>query len=285
MMLQKENQRIKFAYHEIELTRRCNSKCAHCMRGKAQAKDISEEHLDLFFEKTEYIHVLTLTGGEVSLVPKVMNQALEAAKRHGTVIDHAGIITNGLYVSDAFIQAAKDWKDYSAGFGLEVSWDPYHKPVSSENFSRLQRIEYDVPPRSNFALQPSGRAEDLSSALVIPKGIDKPYWILNGWVMQPTYLNALGDFVIIDGSYDEQPDFKIGNVYDMCYDTFINIHPRAFEALASPFGIGPPRWNEDTMVDFLKQGSPGINVIRFNPFPTLVEKVIGAEESLKLAEG
>lgn len=54
----------------IEVTRRCNMCCAHCLRGDAEAVDIQERYIDAFldsFANAGYISSLTFTGGEISL--------------------------------------------------------------------------------------------------------------------------------------------------------------------------------------------------------------------------
>lgn len=54
----------------IEVTRRCNMCCAHCLRGDAESIDIQEKYIDAFldsFETGAYISSLTFTGGEISL--------------------------------------------------------------------------------------------------------------------------------------------------------------------------------------------------------------------------
>ena len=48
----------------IEVTRRCNMCCAHCLRGDAESIDIQEKYIDAFldnFEKGAYISSLTFT--------------------------------------------------------------------------------------------------------------------------------------------------------------------------------------------------------------------------------
>ena len=42
---------IKYTqYAVIEVTRRCNMQCRHCLRGDAQNVDISNEIIDRFFD-------------------------------------------------------------------------------------------------------------------------------------------------------------------------------------------------------------------------------------------
>ena len=40
----------------IEITRRCNMRCAHCMRGNAEAVDISLRHITNLLRHVRYIH-------------------------------------------------------------------------------------------------------------------------------------------------------------------------------------------------------------------------------------
>lgn len=67
----------------IEVTRRCNMCCAHCLRGDAESIDIQEKYIDAFldnFEKGAYISSLTFTGGEISLNIPAIRYTLKAVK-------------------------------------------------------------------------------------------------------------------------------------------------------------------------------------------------------------
>ena len=59
---------INYAYKVvIEVTRRCNMNCAHCLRGDAQNLDISIDVIDRFFDAFANgadISTITFTGGE-----------------------------------------------------------------------------------------------------------------------------------------------------------------------------------------------------------------------------
>ena len=56
----------------IEVTRRCQLKCEHCLRGNAQKRDMSRDYIKDLFKKVGYISNLTFTGGEPSLVPHII---------------------------------------------------------------------------------------------------------------------------------------------------------------------------------------------------------------------
>jgi len=52
----------------IEITRKCNFTCDHCLRGEAQNKDIDHKVIDALLDNNiEYISNITFTGGEPSL--------------------------------------------------------------------------------------------------------------------------------------------------------------------------------------------------------------------------
>ena len=48
----------------IELTRRCNLQCAHCLCGESQNVDISTEIIDRIFVDVKDCGHIVLTGGE-----------------------------------------------------------------------------------------------------------------------------------------------------------------------------------------------------------------------------
>ena len=66
--------RYIYTHAYLEITRKCNLHCAHCMRGPAQNIEISKEDVDLFFEKLDGVIVenLTIGGGEPTLNPDMI---------------------------------------------------------------------------------------------------------------------------------------------------------------------------------------------------------------------
>lgn len=211
---------MKHFYSELELTRRCNSRCEHCMRGDAQAKDLSDDSIDSYFSKVTDIFTLTLTGGEVSLVPKKIIKITDAIKEHGTRVTHVGILTNGLYIRQPFIDAIKALKEVIGSFAIEFSCDPFHRKVDAANIALVKEgLGQSVKFRTNPYILASGRA----SRLKVVNAVNYPwkYWFLNGWVMEPVYLNANGDLVGTDTSYADQESYIISKVSDMSYQKLL----------------------------------------------------------------
>lgn len=64
--------KITFENLTIELTRRCNMKCGHCLRGEAQEVDIDRKYIDSLLDQTELIGGMFFTGGEPTLALDTM---------------------------------------------------------------------------------------------------------------------------------------------------------------------------------------------------------------------
>ena len=78
----------------IEVTRRCNMKCEHCLRGDAQNLDISTATLSEI-AKHIYPSSVTFTGGEPSLNVPAIKRYFELAERYGTMPNSFYVATKG----------------------------------------------------------------------------------------------------------------------------------------------------------------------------------------------
>ena len=79
---------ITFKRLILELTRQCNMRCAHCMRGEPEDKTIGTSILERLFREVRHIEHLGLTGGEPALVPEQIECIVHLAKRWGCTIGH-----------------------------------------------------------------------------------------------------------------------------------------------------------------------------------------------------
>lgn len=84
-------------YYElsVEITRKCNMKCAHCLRGDAQNKTISKEVIDSLLDQINSIGLLTLTGGEPFLEPEMIEYLFTGIIKRKIPILEVGCMTNG----------------------------------------------------------------------------------------------------------------------------------------------------------------------------------------------
>lgn len=101
----------------LELTRRCNMRCADCMRGDAEDLDMPKRLIDNVFSACDEILTLTFTGGEPSLVPELIRYALSCARKYKVRIPEVYLATNGKEVPDKFLSALLDWHMYCLSCG------------------------------------------------------------------------------------------------------------------------------------------------------------------------
>ena len=81
----------------IEITRRCNMQCMHCLRGEAQGLSFNPEILDEFLRinRVEYIGDIVFTGGEPSLEGDKINQCIDVLAANKVDVSNFYIATNG----------------------------------------------------------------------------------------------------------------------------------------------------------------------------------------------
>ena len=70
----------------IEVTRRCNMSCDHCLRGDAQNKDIDIAYIESLIKQVNYIHAIAFTGGEPSLNVSAIEQTLNLCKQYNVSV-------------------------------------------------------------------------------------------------------------------------------------------------------------------------------------------------------
>jgi organic radical activating enzyme len=81
----------------IEITRKCNFTCGHCLRGDAQNSDFDIKYLKNFLSVTDVteIETISFTGGEPFLNPKGIIEVIELLKKNKILIRGYTIVTNG----------------------------------------------------------------------------------------------------------------------------------------------------------------------------------------------
>lgn len=115
----------------LEVTRKCNLKCAHCLRGCAQRLTMSREVLCNALRDVEAIYNLTFTGGEPSLAPEVIEDFLQECYWRKIDVQSFYIVTNAMPHNKyrRFLNAVHKLYGYCDEKGccsLTVSRDQYH---------------------------------------------------------------------------------------------------------------------------------------------------------------
>ena len=218
----------------IEVTRRCNMCCAHCLRGDAEAVDIQERYIDAFldsFANAGHISSLTFTGGEISLNIPAIRYTLNAVRERNISVGSFYMVTNGKAV-DKMVElalASLEWwnycddkDDYSCG--LCISSDDFHEAIPYESKSILSGLKYNsndkVTDFHRAYLLNEGRAKNLDSDIYKKREphVDKLEYEFSktggiDFYSGELYLNAIGDVVSgCDWSYKSQKKYRFGNV-------------------------------------------------------------------------
>lgn len=87
--------KLSFNNIAFEVTRRCNMRCEHCMRGDAQNHTISKEVIDRTLDQVLVIGEMLLTGGEPLLEPEIIDYIFDGIIKRKIKILSLVIVTNG----------------------------------------------------------------------------------------------------------------------------------------------------------------------------------------------
>lgn len=241
----------------VEITRKCNAGCAHCLRGCAENVNISRKAMKQLFENIDAINIITFTGGEPSLYVQAIREALNICKERGISVCYIYVVTNGVKYSKGLINVMNDWANYcmqSLGydytsyedrkyyfeegiFGLSLSIDAFHPKFDTRCY------EYkDLPYYSNAkevnnygsGLILEGRAAENFERGRFLKDYELTFSFMDmGDYEMPemVYCNCFGEiFPCCDMSYERQRDIaKVSKINilertleDILYDSNIN---------------------------------------------------------------
>lgn len=95
----------------IELTRRCNMACVHCLRGDAQDKSMCKAHIDALLDQTQVIGHLHFAGGEPTLEIGLMEYIADQLYERRIPIGSVDVISNGKIYNDDFVYVMKWYKE------------------------------------------------------------------------------------------------------------------------------------------------------------------------------
>jgi len=194
----------------IEVTRRCNLECAHCLRGDSESIDLNLNYVKTLFKHLKYISTITFTGGEPSLVPDKISGIIDIAKRMNVIIGSFYIATNAVHASDKFLISViklYSYCDDNEISALNYSNDEYHemnpKAVDRLKVFSFTSAKYIESPRYENILA-EGRAENWTDRIVKPDIYD----LEDGDIRDGTvYLNCEGNIIAgCDFSYKNQRD-------------------------------------------------------------------------------
>ena len=131
----------------FEVTRRCNLKCKHCMRGSSQNLDLDLSLVDKVLPYLQYIYFISFTGGEPTLNVDAIEYILDKIAISGLDMYSFDIVSNG-YDRDKLESLIILLKSFSAYFKehnnsrLAISSDSFHKKIKLPSVDVPFKIMY-----------------------------------------------------------------------------------------------------------------------------------------------
>jgi hypothetical protein len=228
----------------LEVTRRCNMCCEHCLRGEAENVDLTKEIVDEALKDVKYISTITFSGGEPTLNVPIIQYVLEVCKQKNIDVYNFFVATNGKKVSRNFIMTMLDWYAYVIECGGEpeycqvaLSKDNFHESIDKDNENLLRGLSFFSNESKNTDFSKSYLIAE-GRALYLPntwkKDIREFSSIEGEWNVDDdsiriegmTYISANGDVKTdCDLSFDND-DYTIGNVKN---DSLFTILSEALE--------------------------------------------------------
>lgn len=143
----------KFNYEQFvfEITRKCNLKCAHCCRGKAQNITITKKIIDTALEQVAFIKNLFFTGGEPFLKPKIIEYIANKIINSNLLVGEIDITTNGTILNKKCIEVFNRLAEYlqlrykeknlekEHYIQITISNDIYHKNNINEAYNFFRK--------------------------------------------------------------------------------------------------------------------------------------------------
>lgn len=119
-----ENIKLQYKNIAFEVTRKCNMKCQHCMRGDAQNHTISREVIDKTLDEISLIGNMLLTGGEPFLEPEIIDYICEGIIKRKIPIMGVSVATNGTIKNKSIAESFNKLTDYIAEYCVkDKNWD------------------------------------------------------------------------------------------------------------------------------------------------------------------
>ena len=155
----------------VEVTRKCNMMCEHCLRGEPQNKTMKDEYMYNLLRQVSYISSVTFSGGEPTLPSgmKVIERFMEICNELGVSVGSFYIVTNAKSWRTklpALINRLYNFCDDNEVSHIDISNDRYHCG-DANNFK--WRLEEEL--LYNHGLEELvGLREDIDPSHVIGEG-------------------------------------------------------------------------------------------------------------------
>lgn len=233
---------VKLPYKDLifEITRKCNMKCKHCMRGEAQNHTISKKVIDKTLNEVSLIGHLLLTGGEPFLEPEIIDYLFDEIIKRKIKIINFGAVTNGSVLNEKIAKSFNKLSDYIyENFGKEfdykqsrkigqitISSDEFHDPIDIQNTLNFYRKYLN---EHSIIIKETHKKDEEDSILLMGRATENnfrdkkvkyaitPYRVsfTDSYVDTGIQIGYDGKILIgDDSSYEQQDKSNYGNILD-----------------------------------------------------------------------
>ena len=159
----------------IEVTRKCNMRCAHCLRGNAQNINIDKKYISelLLHCRDSEIGSITFTGGEPTLNIDAIEFTLQTMRWLNIRLGSFYVVTNAKVYRKRLVDLLDEAYMHCTEkelCGLAISDDEFHERYKSPNFNfNYYRYKYDEYDCEREYFCPNDKKTDFSKAMLIIK--------------------------------------------------------------------------------------------------------------------
>jgi hypothetical protein len=239
----------------VEVTRRCNMLCGHCLRGKRQNKSMSRVHLHNFLRNLNYISSVTFTGGEPTLPSGItaVYDFMEICNILGVDVGSFYMVTNAKVRRPEIPIMVKDLYNFCSDnevSSIDISTDQFHERNRLRISIFRSELEEELEYTHGLTELVSERPNHIDYDNIIHEGrgaqygsfkyFELPDIHLERWddndelrvTEGDIYLNCNGNVINgCDWSYEsqEEPEKIICTAEDNLEEALLNYHAASYE--------------------------------------------------------
>lgn len=219
----------------IEVTRKCNMACPHCLRGDAEKISFDYKMLPNVFSGIDYIDTITFTGGEITVALPTFEKIVDYICTRNIKFGNFYIKTNLKKVSKKFLLLV-DKLYQRAGSNemsrLDFSFDIYHDSIEFiNNYWRYKTLQEELC-LADYITDLNVNKEPIEYKLIYEGNATKWFSFEDGYV-NPSFLNGFfkeeddnfaDNFVYVssngnvisdcDLSYNHIDEYAFGNIHN-----------------------------------------------------------------------
>jgi len=229
----------------IEVTRRCNEKCSHCMRGEAENIDIKKEYIDKLLDEPNIIIAdLNFSGGEPTLASDLIIYTIQKIIAKKIPVLSIQMTTNGLQITEKILQAFSDFYEYATTHFknlrdffdtknialIRISNDQFHQKIDTDN------LLTELSSKKGISVKFTGPLDVLDDELLLTGRAENQFfgrmftYSLNDLNIKKLdqittydnnfYLTATG-FITTNGNgtFTDMDNINLGRIEDFSFET------------------------------------------------------------------